>query len=125
MEQIGFEYDEKEYDEKKLTGPDKVDTHALIRRYLIEYNHLICEYQLDRIILVWMDKSYIDAGYCTRFSCTKDDEGKVVKNRVHGSEKGERLIIIHAMTHDEMLEPLRCLSRWRWSNCSCSEEGCE
>jgi transposase len=102
MEEMGCEYGQK-----KLTGLQKEYAHALIRRYLLAYSDLLREYQLGRVILVWMDESYIHAGYCTRFSWNfKDDEGKVVKNRVRGCEKGKRLIIIHAMTHDGMLEQI-------------------
>jgi hypothetical protein len=93
------------YGEKKLSGFHQKYTHALIRRYLLEYSELLREYERGNCILVWMDESYIHAGYCTRYSWYRlDEEGKVVKNRVRGCEKGKRLIIIHATTHDGMLE---------------------
>lgn len=54
-------------------------------------------------VFVWMDESYIHTGYCSKYSWyfRKDN---IVPNRVRGNDKGKRLIIIHAMTHDGMLE---------------------
>ena len=98
LDQIGIEYGEK-----KLSGLKASYARALIRRYILEYAVLVREEQLGKHVLVWMDESYIHAGYCSRFSWYhKTDD--VVPNRVTGSDKGKRLIIIHAMTRDGMLE---------------------
>jgi hypothetical protein len=52
-----------------------------------------------------MDESYIHAGYCSATGWFRQAaEGHPVSGRVCGSDKGKRIIIIHAMTRDGMLE---------------------
>jgi len=98
LKQMGYEHGEK-----KLTGLPAKYAAALIRRYILKYSEHLQAEKEGGSVLVWMDESYIHAGYCTRYSWfhrTND----VVPNRVRGSDKGKRLIIIHAMTKDGMLE---------------------
>ena len=88
---------------KKLGGLCLPYANVLIRRYILEYAALLKEERLGRIVLVWMDESYIHAGYCkgTGWGIYKD--GQVVNNRAHGTDKGKRIIILHAMTRKGML----------------------
>jgi transposase len=92
-----------EHGEKKLTGLKASYAHATIRRYILEYSAVLKEEERGNVVLVWMDESYIHTGYCSKYSWFHRDND-VVANRVRGSESGKRLIIIHAMTKDGMLE---------------------
>jgi transposase len=92
-----------EHGEKKLTGLTAKYAAACIRRYILKYSEHLQDEKDENSVLVWMDESYIHAGYCSRYSWFHRDN-EVVPNRVHGSDKGKRLIIIHAMTKDGMLE---------------------
>jgi len=51
-----------------------------------------------------MDESYIHQNYCSRFSWFFKSDDDVVPHRVKGNNKGKRLIIIHAMSKDGMLD---------------------
>jgi hypothetical protein len=88
---------------KKLGGLSHPYATVLIRRYTLAYAALLKEERLGRVVLVWMDESYIHAGYCSGAGWYVAKEGAVVQNRVHGTDKGKRIIIIHAMTRDGML----------------------
>jgi transposase len=94
-----------EYGEKKLSGLKAEYARALIRRFVFEYSELLSLERKKSHVLVWMDESYIHAGYCSHFSWFHRTDD-VVPNRVRGSEKGKRLIIMHALTRDGMLEKL-------------------
>ena len=52
------------YAEKKLTGLPRAYTAVLVRRYLVRYAELLRREKKGGIVLVWMDESYIHAGYC-------------------------------------------------------------
>ena len=99
VHQLGYDHGEK-----KLSGLKKEYAVALIRRYIITYSQALAE-ERKGAVLVWMDESYIHAGYCHAYSWYHSTS-EVVPNRVRGSESGKRLIIIHAMTRDGMLESL-------------------
>jgi len=91
--------------EKKLTGLKAEYARALIRRYILQYSKLAHEERQGKHVLVWMDESYIHAGYCSRFSWYRRTDD-IVPNRMTGQDKGKRMIIMHAMTRDGMLEKL-------------------
>jgi hypothetical protein len=94
-----------EYGKRKLSPLPIAYTNCLIRRYLVDYAKLLRLEQSGEIVLVWMDESYIHAGYCSvRGWQLNDDKWRVVKGRVRATEKGKRIIIIHAMTRFGMLE---------------------
>jgi hypothetical protein len=96
------------YGEKKLTGLPRAYTAALVRRYLVRYADLLRRESKGEIVLVWMDESYIHAGYCAKSGWfIDDDENTPTKNRTRGQEKGKRIIIIHAMTREGMLEAVK------------------
>jgi hypothetical protein len=100
LHQLGIEHGEK-----KLTGLNAEYARALIRRYILQYSKLAHEERQGKHVLVWMDESYIHAGYCTRFSWYRKDDD-IVPNKVTGQNKGKRMIIMHAMTRHGMLEKL-------------------
>jgi hypothetical protein len=52
------------YGKKKLTGLKHKYADALTRKYIYEYAELLRREKKGEIILVWMDESYIHAGYC-------------------------------------------------------------
>jgi hypothetical protein len=90
--------------EKKLSGLTHPYANVLIRKYIFEYAQLLRREQKGEIVLVWMDESYIHAGYCSSFGWYIDQPGAVVQNRVRGKEKGKRIIIMHAMSRFGMIE---------------------
>jgi len=92
------------YGMKKLTGLKHPYAQTLTRKYIVAYAELLRREKKREIELVWMDESYIHAGYCASRGYYIDQKGIVVKNRVHGTDKGMRIIIIHAMTRHGMLE---------------------
>lgn len=102
MQQMGLEWGEK-----KLTGLSAKLAHAKIRKYILDYSQLLRRARdpNDGVVLVWMDESYIHQGYCSRYSWFLHDDD-VVPHRVRGQDKGKRLIIMHAMTKDGMLDCL-------------------
>jgi len=92
------------YGKQKLSPLPIAYTNCLIRRYIVEYVQLLRLEEAGKIVLVWMDESYIHAGYRSGKGWYRDEEGAVVKGRVCATEKGKRIIIIHAMTRYGMLE---------------------
>lgn len=100
LHQLGIEHGEK-----KLTGLKAEYSRALIRRYILQYSKLAYKERQGKHVLVWMDESYIHAGYCSRFSWYRKTDD-IVPNKVRGQDKGKRMIIMHAMTRDGMLEKL-------------------
>ena len=89
-----------EYGKKKLTNIKLSYTNALTRRFIMEYTR----YMKEGYVFVWMDESYIHTGHCKKYGWYyRKDKKAPVENRVRGSDRGKRLIIIHAMTRDGML----------------------
>jgi hypothetical protein len=52
------------YGQKKLTGLKHPYAQTLIRKYIVAYAELLRREKKREIELVWMDESYIHAGYC-------------------------------------------------------------
>ena len=75
---------------------------ALIRRYIYQYAKALQEQEDGIAIIVYMDESYIHAHHCSQFLwfCLSS----ATKNEVRGDSKGKRIIIMHAMTKDGLLE---------------------
>jgi len=75
---------------------------ALIRRYIYRYAKALKEQEDGSAIIVYMDESYIHARHCSQFLwfCLSS----ATKNEVRGERKGKRIIIMHAMTKDGLLE---------------------
>jgi len=92
------------YGMKKLSGLPKEESRR-IRSYLIRYARARKEQEAGKVVIVFMDESYIHAGYCSKKTWyLAPSSSSVAPNRVRGSEKGKRLIIIHAMSKDGMIE---------------------
>ena len=96
---------EYKYGVKKLSGLSKVESQKRIRRHLIRYAAALKKEATGKYVIVFMDESYIHQGYCAKrtWYCAATSS-RVVPNRVKGSEKGKRLIVIHAMTKFGLLE---------------------
>jgi hypothetical protein len=75
---------------------------ALIRSYIYKYAAALKEQQDGIAIIVYMDESYIHAHHCSQYlwHCLSS----ATKNEVRGDSKGKRIIIMHAMTKDGLLE---------------------
>ena len=76
--------------------------HALIRGYIYKYAKALKEQEDGTAIIVYMDESYIHAHHCSKslwYSLSS-----ATKNEVRGDSGGKRIIIMHAMTKDGMLE---------------------
>jgi len=74
------------------------------RCYILKYAALLKEERLGRIVLVWMNDSYIHAGHCKgMIGWGIYRAGQVVSNHAHGTDKGKRIIIMHAMRRKGML----------------------
>ncbi len=68
------------------------------------YTVAIAEERSGKAIIVWMDESYIHQHYCTKFGWHLRNTESATPNRFVGRDSGSRLIIIHAMTKDGMLQ---------------------
>jgi hypothetical protein len=75
---------------------------ALIRRYIYQYATALKEQEDGSAIIVFMDESYIHAHHCSQFLW--HSLSSATKNEVRGDNKGKRIIIMHAMTKDGLLE---------------------
>jgi len=75
---------------------------ALIRKYIYKYAAALKEQEDGTAIIVYMDESYIHAHHCSQFLW--HSLSSATKNEVRGDNKGKRIIIMHAMTKDGLLE---------------------
>ncbi len=91
-----------QYGKKHFVNSDASYRHALIRSYIYKYAKALKEQEQGTAILVYMDESYIHAHHCsTKLWHLLSD---CTKNEVRGDNKGKRIIIMHAMTKDGLLE---------------------
>jgi transposase len=88
---------------KKLSGLSPAYTNVLVRRYLLQYTKMLKAEKRKRVVLVWMDESYIHQGYCSGYTWSHPTN-TVTSGRTQGNESGKRLIIIGAITKDGILE---------------------
>jgi transposase len=90
---------------KKLSGSNATTTNAHTQRFIREYAAALAEEEKGEAVIVWMDESYIHVGISTSrgwfIEGVKKQRGA---NKFRGQAKGERFIIIHAMTKFGMLE---------------------
>jgi hypothetical protein len=91
-----------QYGKKKFTSQPAGYRNALIRSYIYRYAKALSEQEQGKAVIVYMDESYIFAHHCTdklwyALSST-------TKNEVRGDNRGKRIIIMHAMTKDGLLE---------------------
>ena len=76
--------------------------HCLIRGFIYKYAKALKEQEDGTAIIVFMDESYIHSHHCSKklwFSLSSP-----TKNDVRGDDRGKRIIIMHAMTKDGLLE---------------------
>jgi hypothetical protein len=94
---LGYQYGKKHFVQQPRTY-----RNALIRSYIYKYAKALKEQEDGTAIIVYMDESYIYAHHCSKklwFSLSS-----TTKNDVRGDGKGKRIIILHAMTKDGLLE---------------------
>jgi hypothetical protein len=90
------------YGKKHFTNQPSAYRNALIRGFLYKYAKALKEQEDGTAIIVFMDESYIHAHHCsTKFWYSLLSKQK---NNVRGDNKGKRLIIMHAMTKDGLME---------------------
>jgi hypothetical protein len=90
------------YGKKHFVNSDPSYRWTLIRRYIYQYAAALKEQEQDTAIIVYMDESYIHSHHCSKRLW--HSLSSATKNEVRGDSKGKRIIIIHAMTKDGLLE---------------------
>jgi len=95
---LGYQYGKKNF----INNQPQSYRNALIRKYIYQYARALKEQEAGTAIIVYMDESYIYQHHCSKslwFSLSSSR-----KNDVRGDASGQRIIIMHAMTKDGMLE---------------------
>ena len=90
------------YGKKHFVNQARAYRNALIRSYIYKYAAALKEQEDGTAIIVYMDESYIHAHHCSQFLW--HSLSSATKNEVRGDNKGKRIIIMHAMTKDGLLE---------------------
>jgi transposase len=90
------------YGRKHFVNQARLYRNALIRSYIYKYAAALKEQEDGTAIIVYMDESYIHAHHCSQFLWYS--LSSATKNEVRGDGKGKRIIIMHAMTKDGLLE---------------------
>jgi len=90
------------YGRKHFVNSDPSYRWTLIRRYIYQYAAALKEQEDGTAVIVYMDESYIHAHYCSKYLW--HSLSSATKNEVRGDSKGKRIIIMHAMTKDGLLE---------------------
>lgn len=75
----------------------------LIRNYIYKYADALRQEEDGDAVIVYMDESYIFSHHCSSFFWYHESNS-LTNTDVRGDNKGKRLIIMHAMTKDGMLE---------------------
>jgi len=91
-----------QYGKKHFVNHARSYRNALIRSYIYKYAAALKEQEDGSAIIVFMDESYIHAHHCSQFLWHSLSSS--TKNEVRGDNKGKRIIIMHAMTKDGLLE---------------------
>jgi hypothetical protein len=91
-----------QFGRKHFVNSEPSYRHALIRSFVYKYAAALKEQEDGTAIIVYMDESYIHAHHCSQFLWYS--LSSPTKNDVRGDGKGKRIIIIHAMTKDGLLE---------------------
>ena len=94
---LGYQYGKKHFINQAHSY-----RNALIRSYIYKYAAALKEQEDGTAIIVYMDESYIHAHHCSQFLWYS--LSSATKNEVRGDNKGKRIIIMHAMTKDGLLE---------------------
>lgn len=90
------------YGKKHFVNQTRSYRNVLIRSYIYKYAAALKEQEDGAAIIVYMDESYIHAHHCSHFLW--HSLSSATKNDVRGDNKGKRIIIMHAMTKDGLLE---------------------
>jgi hypothetical protein len=90
------------YGRKHFVNQARSYRNALIRSYIYKYAAALKEQEDGTAIIVYMDESYIHAHHCSQFLW--HSLSSATRNEVRGDSKGKRIIIMHAMTKDGLLE---------------------
>ena len=98
LHSLGYVYGKKHF----INNNPRSYRNALIRRYIYNYAKALKEQEEGKAVIVYMDESYILSHHCSKFLwyCLTASR----KNDVRGDNRGKRIIIIHAMTKDGLLE---------------------
>jgi hypothetical protein len=91
-----------QYGKKHFVNHARSYRNALICSYIYKYAAALKEQEDGSAIIVFMDESYIHAHHCSQFLW--HSLSSATKNEVRGDNKGKRIIIMHAMTKDGLLE---------------------
>jgi transposase len=91
-----------QYGKKHFVNQSRSYRNVLIRSYIYKYAKALKEQDDGTAIIVYMDESYIHAHHCSQYLWYS--LSSATKNDVRGDGKGKRIIIIHAMTKDGLLE---------------------
>jgi hypothetical protein len=91
-----------QYGRKHFVNQARSYRNALIRHYIYKYAKALKEQQDGTAIIVYMDESYIHAHHCSQYLWYR--LSSTTKNDVRGDGKGKRIIIMHAMTKDGLLQ---------------------
>lgn len=98
---LGFEYQKANKMIRKLT-PERL---ARIRRFFFEYADALLKERAGTHVIVLMDESYVHQGhgaFAKEWLKVDRDTGECFKDTTP-TDKGKRLIIVHAMTKDGLL----------------------
>jgi transposase len=97
LHSLGYKYG------KKLFSPHPMSyRNHLIRQYIYKYSRALKEQQDGTAVIVYMDESYIHSHHCSlkTWYAVKSS----TQNIIRGDSRGKRIIIMHAMTKDGLLE---------------------
>jgi transposase len=90
------------FGKKRFSNQAQTYRNALIRGFIYKYAAALKEEEDGTAIIVYMDESYIFAHHCSKYFWYSLQSKQ--KDNVRGDNKGKRIIIMHAMTKDGMLE---------------------
>ena len=91
-----------QYGKKHFVHQPSAYRYALIRKHIYKYAQALKEQEAGQAILVYMDESYIYSKHCPLRLWYSLASAR--KNHIRGENKGKRIIIMHAMTKDGLLE---------------------
>ena len=91
------------YGKKHFTTTTASYRNSLIRNYIYKYADALKQQEDGDAVIVYMDESYVYSHHCTA-SFWHHVSNSSTSNDVRGDNKSKRLIIMHAMTKDGMLE---------------------
>jgi transposase len=94
---LGYSYGKKHF----INSPAAY-RNALVRRHIYNYAKALKQQEDGKAAIVYMDESYLYAHHCSQFLWYSLTANR--KNDVRGDNRGKRIIVVHAMTKDGLLE---------------------